>query len=77
MLSDDELFVVRALSTKYGDAWKEGEDPPDAYFIYQGSNIAVEISKIENKDISSAGVREWFKRKIGDYTGFFQLNGLF
>ena len=55
MLSDDELFVVRALSTKYGDAWKEGEDPPDAYFIYQGSNIAVEISTLTQNVINENG----------------------
>ncbi len=43
-LREDENFVIEALCNTYGGTWRVGEDPPDAYILIGGQEIAVEIS---------------------------------
>lgn len=55
MLREDELFVVEALCAEMSCTWNEGEDPPDAYLSYDGTNIAVEISTLTQHVMNNLG----------------------
>lgn len=55
MLREDELFVIEALSTSLTGSWRKGEDPPDAYLLREGTEIAVEISILTQHIMSESG----------------------
>lgn len=55
MLREDEIFVVEALCAALSGTWQAGEDPPDAYLSYEGTEVAVEISTLTQHVVSDSG----------------------
>lgn len=45
-MRQDETFAMNSIIKKFGGSFTEGEDPPDAYLLLNGNNIAVEITQL-------------------------------
>ena len=45
-MSPNEEFVLDCLSSELGGEIREGEDPPDAYLIFEEKTVAVEVTRL-------------------------------
>ncbi|NRD75212.1 hypothetical protein HQQ94_18690 [Shewanella sp. VB17] len=76
----EEEFALKALVSKYGGEFTEGEDPPDAYLLVNDQRIAVEVSMLVEhitkngttltkmaEDVPVSKISKELEAAIGDY----------
>ncbi len=57
-LSNDEKFVIKAVSNSFGGTWRSGEDPPDVYLMQGAVEVAIEISTLTQHVTGKSGTPE-------------------
>ena len=56
-LRDDEKFVIESVAKEFAGTSRGGENPPDAYLMFNANTVAVEITTLTQHVTDDRGTR--------------------